>query len=638
MSGDDHAEFVLELINKVTGPVEDMLKSLGASEKAVSAVSGAMQSLGNQAQSSLGKVGEMGNSLMKSFAQGGAMGAGIEAFKIGVDLGKEALSKLAEAAEWAVDKIIEGFEKAIEKSDEFRNEIFAMNAALGNDGGAEMIEKLDKMSDRLAMGRDQTKGIAIQLLKAGFKDEQMPQMLAMMSDLVARNGGNTGVADQIAAKLMKIQATGKVGGKDLMAFAKAGINIDAIATSLAEMNHMSLEEAKKLLQHGKVKSDDAIAAIQAAVAKGSGGTLGALGEKFELGSFKQQMQKLKDFWNDLFKGNDLHFITDFLNRLNESLRASEGVKRLVATFERLFSVVTSALGAADGSDMTSVIDGIADAVGAAMTWIVNSIMSVNWAEIWEGAKKVGAAIGDVFKAASNEKGGAGLGGLGKDLAQILRILAASIEHVAKLISSFERLNSIMNGSSGGGAAPKGGPGGPAPGAPTAGGEASAPGVPAGVNGPQNGGALNGAGQAMGTAFGTGLAAGIDASGGAVDGAVGNMTKNVITKAKKDLEVHSPSEVFKDIGYHVGEGFVIGLDNVDTKGAMGKAVKPPDFSGVGATVSAGASGNGGGVSITIELNVTGDPKDAEALMHEAQRTLLPALASAAEQLAIERGAE
>lgn len=109
----------------------------------------------------------------------------------------------------------------------------------------------------------------------------------------------------------------------------------------------------------------------------------------------------------------------------------------------------------------------------------------------------------------------------------------------------------------------------------------------------------------------GLAKGISGAAQAVITAITGVVTGGIDAAKSLLGIASPSKVFAGIGGNVGEGFVGGVEDVDTRGPLERMVEPPK-----AKKGASAGGGGrGGVDLshsTFTFNGVKDAEDALAM--------------------------
>jgi hypothetical protein len=113
----------------------------------------------------------------------------------------------------------------------------------------------------------------------------------------------------------------------------------------------------------------------------------------------------------------------------------------------------------------------------------------------------------------------------------------------------------------------------------------------------------------GVQAGQGLAQGLQSQLGAVDGAMQQIASSMIATIKKDLKIHSPSEVFAELGGQVPAGAAMGVDAgagqaaaaVSRMGSRMAGAYHPSLAYAGHGGGAGA-GSGGGGNITYHTDV------------------------------------
>lgn len=120
----------------------------------------------------------------------------------------------------------------------------------------------------------------------------------------------------------------------------------------------------------------------------------------------------------------------------------------------------------------------------------------------------------------------------------------------------------------------------------------------------------------------GLVAGIQGMAGTVAKAILNLVPEAIRgPIEAALGIHSPSRVFRGYGVNVGQGFILGIDDMTGKidNAMTSMVtvpRVPSF-GSGSFTPAGARGSAGGVTYNTTINQVDDPIGTS---HAVQRRL------------------
>jgi phage-related protein len=139
------------------------------------------------------------------------------------------------------------------------------------------------------------------------------------------------------------------------------------------------------------------------------------------------------------------------------------------------------------------------------------------------------------------------------------------------------------------------------------------------------GALSGAGSwlvSVGKNVVQGLISGIRSLAGSVTSALLNLLPGPLRKFASKLGIHSPSTVFKGFGKNIGEGLVIGIENMGSKvartasglaGAVAEGFEAPRLSLAGSVAASGGYGN----TYTITVNAL-DPQSASRGVMDAIR--------------------
>ncbi|WP_372442152.1 NlpC/P60 family protein [Actinomadura violacea] len=105
----------------------------------------------------------------------------------------------------------------------------------------------------------------------------------------------------------------------------------------------------------------------------------------------------------------------------------------------------------------------------------------------------------------------------------------------------------------------------------------------------------------GAQAGKGFLAGLTAQQKAIEKAMAKLAKSIQNKIKKELKIHSPSQVMADLGEQVGAGLAVGIDSslVEVKTAaerMSGLIVPATVSAVPASATPGDGSRRGGIAI------------------------------------------
>lgn len=249
------------------------------------------------------------------------------------------------------------------------------------------------------------------LLGQGFKLDEVDTLFKRMADLKTLNPATN--IEGIARAISQIKATGKLQGDELMQLNEAGLSSKLVYEELAKSLGKTVPEIKKMQEAGKITDKQAIDAIQAAIAKQTGGKPpGALAAEATSKTLVGALGKMGAL-AQIFASNlniDFSPIVRFLERVGSVLTGGAG-KKFGASIEDGFAGVLGILDSitekdiAAGFDVASgIIRGVADTardIAATVATIDSWMAAIGaktsvWSAIFNGIGGALRGIGDVL--------------------------------------------------------------------------------------------------------------------------------------------------------------------------------------------------------------------------------------------------
>jgi len=229
----DQADFILKLIDKMSGPARGISKSLG-------------------------KVGSIAESVGGSIK----VAAGV------------AGAALAVAGVFAAKTVVEFADFA--QGSEFAFNQLAKNGA----SGAKIFEHVRDLSMDLGLSIQDTSKNFTKLLAAQFNPTLATDIVKMGADLRVLGARAEDVSGAVTA-ITQIKSTGRLQGDELNQLVNAGVSAQLVFESLAKQMGKTVPEVIKLKEAGKIDADTAIAGILDAVKHKVGEKeLGEAGKRF----------------------------------------------------------------------------------------------------------------------------------------------------------------------------------------------------------------------------------------------------------------------------------------------------------------------------------------------------------------------
>lgn len=561
----------LELLDKMSAPARTMDRNLGRLDDALEKATGGSSQLDRGLDRLAGGFDKAGRAAKRADSDIGAF-----AMSGAVALGNFASS----AATAAVDKMLElaaaGAEAAwaFHRFDESTR--FAFDGMLGAAKGAQAYEKAISTANALGASQEDVLKSYNALIPAFEGNiEKVDSLVRSMSDLKALNPATD--LSNLAKTITQIQATGKLQGDELQELATSGIGAVEVYKQLEKALGKSREEVIALKEAGKITSDQAIKAIQDAIAaRTGGGDAGDLAALKALETIDGQMGRLTNRAEEFVRtlsldgGAGVDALSRFVDLIDVDTKSGQQLQK---TVEKLVE--------AGASFSSEAFEGFANAMERALPSVERMTESID-PKTWE---VIGWAVGET----ANQL--AVLGYMAELAATPFQYLDSAIWGTIGAVSNmYETVTNYMELSG------------------STWGELAADAGQAIVDGLV--GALeSGAGKII-AAMTNPVAGGID------------IINNKLTKS------HSPSKVFEEIGNNITDGLVIGLDAKETQGAITGLIDPTAAGEAAAgtvTNISNVSKAGPQVTNNFTINVNGDGKSVAAQIRAELENALAAVA-------------
>lgn len=532
-------------------------------------------------------------------------------------------------------------------------------------GGSEeaankMLSKLEELAAVTPFDYEGVDKFAKKLELAGLGGKDLEKNIMAVGDAVSAVGGTSETLDGVATALTQMSMKGKVSAEEMQQLAERGIPAYQL---LAEGMGVTESELMKLMQSGKVMSDEALPILIGQMEKAFGGSMASQVGTFNAGmsTFQDRIKAVAGHLSkplfDLF-AKGLNTVNPILEQLTKSL--SEGgilgaiqqfapkmmpfIESIIGIFDKLKESVKRILDAIMGfwnehSDwlmpliefvwtficefISNTIDAIANIVEAGLgviDGIINffqNLFSGNFSACWESIKQI---FSNAIKLVWNwmqVQFAVNLPNMIKNFGKNFKLWiddawvavknffkngASNVWSTAK--SGFSNvLNSIIQYMKQ---------------------------VPTNVKNFMTD-AVNKIKSfnlfQIGKDLIQGLINGIKNMGSNVVGAIGSVVKSGIDAAKKKLGINSPSKVFTQFGKWTGEGLAIGIDSENNRVAKAsKGLSNSVIDGYNAnlkgiktnlnnTIDSNKSGVSSGLSLNIENFINNREQDIKELVEE-----------------------
>lgn len=488
-----------------------------------------------------------------------------------------------------VDALIEAPEKLIEKVKELGEEILKAaaaeernEAAFKNLFGAEEAEKqldlIDEIGDHTEFTRNSLKDMTLELAQGGFEGKGLERARAAALDIASFSANAEEGASRAVSALNRLNLSGQISSRTLMGMK---IKDDTYFGILGKRLGVDAKAAKKQMDEGKVKTTDALEALNTAITQRTKKKLGGSGADME-SLFSARLKHVTEIPEEIFESvkdsRGYAEISDFLGEVAKKFGAnSEFGLEVKRNLKEVFDYLGDQLKNVDLDQVLKTSLEILRAMPSAVKAVTETFKDLYTI----GVKPVVDGIRAVYGGAKRMLGGGG-------------------EDEKKKESTLDKV----------------------------------------LHAPNDWlfGKLFGAGKGAGD----GLAKGMDQSGQKVSDAGAGMGTAAEEGANKRLDRHSPSKVFEEIGDDVAEGFAIGVERGRMRDAM-FAQWDAVAAVTSRPLGRGAGGATGGGPM-IEFNVGGihiaagaASADIPQLVEDRLRGIVPGMLQAAiEKLAQQAG--
>ena len=464
------------------------------------------------------------------------------------------------------------------------------------------------------------------LAAAGFGENQQTPLLAAISDIQAAHGNQQ--ADVLQDLLSRMQSSGSMSGRDLRSLTAARVNQGMVLDNLAQQLGITGDETSR-----RAAVQGAISHHRVTAAMGVSATEGAINQQYDRGQGLGTQAVAQS-----------HTLTGALSNVRNAvpnlfLGIDSGQVQGVQALSRAIVTVTDSLGVASplGRELQGAMRDLMDSAGRALSPLINTQNLTTGVRLLEGAMRgvstalqiaapLAQALFSGFSAGfagmealstassaltdlSNPGHAQAIADLQKtfhDLGVSLGVVASTIADIARhidVVIAVTRLGASVATMDVAGIARAGSQlyQSQTPAAAQPGGHGLLRTAASFVTGGIDLVGMYQQYQSAGQQAAAGLAAGMAQGAPTANAAAASLAQGTVSTAQQNLQVHSPSRVFAEIGAHVAEGFAMGVDGgaSGVADAVSSLVRPPAMSLGG--------GRAGGVSIVVHVTGGSSPE-------------------------------
>lgn len=197
----------------------------------------------------------------------------------------------------------------------------------------------------------------VQLIDMGYSAKNAADLIRQCADTAAGLGQDASGAQQLVDAISRIQATGELTNRQLVALKTAGINLDEAFSSLG----LSGDDAMQAVEDGTLEASDAVAALSDYM------------HEFD-GSMETSKQNIDDAWEDV-TGNLSACCEEIGLSILNAFDQSEIVQKLIEFTQDLLDMIRSD-GVSIFSDFGDIASYALDLVSDGMQIIINVIKVV----------------------------------------------------------------------------------------------------------------------------------------------------------------------------------------------------------------------------------------------------------------------
>ena len=197
----------------------------------------------------------------------------------------------------------------------------------------------------------------VQLIDLGYSAKNAADLIRQCADTAAGLGQGASGAQQLVDAISRIQATGELTNRQLVALKTAGINLDEAFSSLG----LSGDDAMQAVEEGTLEASDAVSALSDYM------------HEFD-GSMETSKQNIDDAWEDV-TGNLSACCEEIGLSILNAFDQSEIVQKLIEVTQDLLDMIRSD-GVSIFSDFGDIASYALSLVGDGMQIIINVIKVV----------------------------------------------------------------------------------------------------------------------------------------------------------------------------------------------------------------------------------------------------------------------
>jgi tape measure domain-containing protein len=345
-------EFLLDLDAKIDGmmggldAIDKSIKALHTLDKTANKVVDTTKHVEKASHGAAGAHGKHGHAVWQLGHQYEEAKKSAVAFAeaAGLVLAYEVIEKL-------VDKVKELGEEMVHVAAKAERTDTSFKLLLGEKGGEEMLEYLEELHKHTEFSKDALQGLAGSFLRVGFAGEGLKYAVAAAADLAALPGGNL---DAAATSLEQAKRTGRVEGRTLRGL---GFGEEDFLSQLAKRTGKSAEVLKKEMEKGKVDADQSLGALYDLIRKRTGAPLGDAAETMSKG-MAAKLTHLKEVPEELFEELRKSPAWERLKGLIDNITVQLDPKSPMGLkfFEAMDKGLTRLVDAIDKIDMNKLVD------------------------------------------------------------------------------------------------------------------------------------------------------------------------------------------------------------------------------------------------------------------------------------------
>lgn len=362
----DSVELAFEALDKVTGPMQRMAQQANRLKETLARINsadkmalGVMRSKTQLMQEQIRAANRLqiaqlraNKAAMPKAPTGGGLGflGALGAVGLGVGIADLVQGVLRLGAAFVRMGVEAGaaFGKAVFGAALFREQSVTAFRALskGASDGVKEFERVRNLAFDFGVPLEDAVTQFQSLQRMGFAMKDAERLFKRMQDLRVV-GATTDQLNRAVLAITQIKATGKLQGDELLQLAEAGVSIDEVYKALGKRLNKTVPEIIKLKEAGKIGAADAIASVEDAIAKMTGGkAAGQLGKDIADNTISGMFGRLK---------TGAGFFLDEIAK-----RANGAFQKLKPIFEDVFAFLKS-------KDATDIFDAIGEGFTALFT-------------------------------------------------------------------------------------------------------------------------------------------------------------------------------------------------------------------------------------------------------------------------------